>query len=210
VKACKFEDKTGDGLTNDDTPIAGWTVYLTKNGIVQATAPTGADGCYTWTNLGPVPGGYYGVSEEVRDGWTPISETSYNFESPPKSGAAYSFTFVNKAAFVPNGTIVIVNDAVPNNAQDFTFNLNNNSTISQNFQLDDDSDPTLPNSQTFSVPPGTWSVSEFDIPATWRVTSLVCVDPTNNTTVDLSTATAAINLAPSETVTCTFTNAMYL
>ena len=30
---------------------------------------------------------------------------------------------------IPNGTIVIVKDAVPNDAQDFSFNLNNNSTI---------------------------------------------------------------------------------
>ena len=107
---------------------------------------------------------------------------------------------------VPNGTIVIVKDAVPNDAQDFSFNLNNNSTISQNFSLDDDSDPTLPNSQTFSVPPGTWTASELNIPAGWTLTDLVCVDPTSNTTVDLGSATATINLASSETVTCTFTD----
>jgi hypothetical protein len=95
VEACKFDDKTGDGLTDDDTPIAGWTVKLTKNGIVQDTQPTGANGCYEWTNLGPVPGGYYDVSEVVPPGWTPTSPTSHDFESPPMSGASYSFTFTN-------------------------------------------------------------------------------------------------------------------
>jgi hypothetical protein len=108
---------------------------------------------------------------------------------------------------VPNGTIVIVKDAVPNNAQDFSFSLNNSTnTINQNFSLDDDSDATLPNSQTFSVPPGTWAASELNIPSGWSLTNLVCVDPTNNTTVSLAGAKATINLASNETVTCTFTN----
>ena len=111
------------------------------------------------------------------------------------------------SAVVPNGTIVIVKDAVPNDAQDFNFNLTNGTTINQNFQLDDDSDATLPNSQTFSVPPGTWSASEvFPLPATWALTNLVCVDPTSNTTVNVGTGIASINLASAETVSCTFTN----
>jgi hypothetical protein len=38
----------------------------------------------------------------------------------------------------------------------------------------------------------------------WDFTSLVCVDPTSNTTV--SGAVATINLASNETVTCTYTN----
>jgi hypothetical protein len=96
VTACKLRDTDGDlATTNDQTPIAGWTVKLTKNGVVQDTQQTGADGCYTWTNLGPVPGGYYDVSEVVPPGWMPLTPTSYDFESPPHSGASYSFTFVN-------------------------------------------------------------------------------------------------------------------
>ncbi len=62
--------------------------------------------------------------------------------------------------------------------QDFSFNLNNNSTITQDFSLDDDADATLPNSQTFSVPPGMWYATELlPLPAGWSLTSLVCVDP---------------------------------
>ena len=45
---------------------------------------------------------------------------------------------------------------MPNDAQDFSFNLTTSGTINQNFSLDDDADATLPSSQTFSVPPGTW------------------------------------------------------
>ncbi len=109
-------------------------------------------------------------------------------------------------AVTPNGTIVIVKDAVPNDAQDFSFNLTNGGTISQNFALDDDADPTLPNSQIFSVPPGIWTASELNIPSGWTLTNLVCVDPSNNTTVNLGAGTATINLASVEAVTCTFTD----
>jgi hypothetical protein len=74
---------------------------------------------------------------------------------------------------------------------EISFNLNNNSTIDLNFSLDDDSDPTLPNSQTFSVPPGMWTASESMPPPTgWSLTGLVCVDPSSNTTVNLSTGIA--------------------
>jgi hypothetical protein len=96
VTACKYEDKTGDGLTDDDTPISGWTVHLTIDGEIEKTQVTGDDGCYTWTDLGPLPAGsYYDVEEDVPAGWTPTSDTSHDFESPPQSGASYTFTFTN-------------------------------------------------------------------------------------------------------------------
>ncbi len=107
--------------------------------------------------------------------------------------------------YIPNGSIVIVKDVVPNTALDFNFNINNVGTISQNFLLDDDSDATLPNSQSFSVPPGTWYVSELNVPSTYGL-GISCVDPTNNSSVSGSQATIA--LASGETVTCTFTNTL--
>ncbi len=112
---------------------------------------------------------------------------------------------MQSGAIIPNGTITIVKDTDPNDAQDFNFNLAN-AVISQNFTLDDDGDATLPNSQTFSVSPGIWNASELNILSGWSVTNIVCVDPTNNTTVDLSGGTASINLASLKTITCTFTN----
>ena len=64
-----------------------------------------------------------------------------------------------------------------------------------------------PNSYTFDVPPGTWYAKELTpLPTGWTLTNLVCVDPTSNTTVDLATGTATINLASLETVTCTYTD----
>ena len=94
VKACKYEDKDGDG--GKDTPIAGWKVFLTESGIVVDDQVTGTDGCYTWTDLGPLPDGYYDVEEETRDGWTATSPTEVEFTpGPPQSGFAYTADFTN-------------------------------------------------------------------------------------------------------------------
>lgn len=117
----------------------------------------------------------------------------------------------NVVSQIPNGTIVIVKDAVPNDAQDFSFNVNNGGTISQNFSLDDDGDATLPNSQTFSVPPGTWTAAELNIPSGWSLTNLACsVSGTNGSTYQVSGANAVITLlsgvSSGDTVTCTYTN----
>jgi hypothetical protein len=96
VEACKVEDADGDVATTDDqTPIALWTVYLTIDGVVEDTQLTEADGCYTWENLGPLAAGsYYDVEEDVPIGWTALTATSHDFD-PPVSGESYSFTFIN-------------------------------------------------------------------------------------------------------------------
>ena len=113
------------------------------------------------------------------------------------------------SAVVINGRVVIVKDAVPNDEQDFDFSL----TGQPNFNLDDDDDLTLPNSRTFFVPPGEYSAQELNIPSDWTLSDIVCVDPTNNSTVNVEAATASINVAPAgqgdtsaELVECTFTN----
>lgn len=53
------------------------------------------------------------------------------------------------------------------------------------------------------VAPGTYTVTE-SVPVGWDLTGLSCSDPTNDTSV--SAATATINLAAGENVTCTFTD----
>jgi hypothetical protein len=98
VTACKLKDIDGYLATTDDqSPAPGWPVYLTITGVRQEpTQYTGPDGCYTWEDLGPLPaGGYYDVGEDPQPGWIALTDTYHEFESPPQSGASYSFTFVN-------------------------------------------------------------------------------------------------------------------
>ena len=101
------------------------------------------------------------------------------------------------------GSIVIVKDAVPNDAQDFAFT--SNITGSTTFSLDDDADPTLSNTKTISVAPGTYTVTEGTTSG-WDLTGLSCVDPTSNSSGVIGTGVATINVAAGETVTCTYTN----
>jgi protocatechuate 3,4-dioxygenase beta subunit len=61
ISGTKYKDLTGNGLTSDDTPLAGTTIYidLNNNGSLNAGEPfttTAADGSYSFGNL--LPGTY--------------------------------------------------------------------------------------------------------------------------------------------------------
>jgi hypothetical protein len=90
-----------------------------------------------------------------------------------------------------------VKDAIPDDPQNFSFTAGGGLSPAS-FQLDDDSDPALSNSRTFAnLTPGSgYSVSEA-LPSGWSQVSAACGDgsPVSN-----------IDLAPGETVTCTFVN----
>jgi len=117
-----------------------------------------------------------------------------------------------------NGTIVIVKNAVPDDAQDFNFNLTDGVLFNQDFSLDDDTNSTLPNSMSFSLPAGTYVASEIlPVPVGWVYTNLVCSvsgSTGSSFTVDLENAKATITLVTafttSDTVTCTYTDTMGL
>jgi hypothetical protein len=94
---------------------------------------------------------------------------------------------IQTGAILQQGTITIAKDAVPDDAQDFSF-----SGDLGNFSLDDDADGTLPNSTDFvGVSPGTYSVTET-LPSGWDVTDITCVDPTSNSSGDTGTGAATI------------------
>ena len=146
-----------------------------------------------------------------------ISGSPYHVALDAVDGAAVGQrdNQMQSGAVPVNGTIVIVKDAVPNDAQDFSFNITNGTTFSQNFTLDDDAgaDNIYPNSMSFSLPAGTYTASELNIPGGWTLTNLVCqVSGANGSTtsVNLAGGQATINLqtsfSSSDTVTCTFTD----
>lgn len=69
ISGTKFTDITGNGFSADDTPLAGVTINLYKNGgtAAFATTTTDANGSYSFSNLGP---GTYSVQEVVPAGST--------------------------------------------------------------------------------------------------------------------------------------------
>ncbi len=97
---------------------------------------------------------------------------------------------------INNGSITIVKDAVPNDAQDFAFTTTG--TGLSNFSLDDDGETTiLSNTKVFSsLSVGTYSISEGAVTG-WTSDGGVCSD---------ESPVSAIDLSAGENVTCTFTN----
>ena len=96
------------------------------------------------------------------------------------------------------GRVIVVKDAQPNDAQDFSFTAGGGLAPSS-FHLDDDGDNTnaLSNTRTFIVTPGSgYSLSET-APSGWLLDSATCSDGSPVSNIDVSAT---------ETVTCTFTN----
>ncbi len=93
VTACKERDVDGE-LGGETKPVAGWPVSLTKEGEVVEEQLTGADGCYTWTDL--KPGSSYDVHEGTKAGWEVLVGPDHVWPwQDASSGNSLSFTFVN-------------------------------------------------------------------------------------------------------------------
>ena len=103
----------------------------------------------------------------------------------------------------PTGSITIVKVA----ASAATFNFTSSIPGTTNFTLTTGGGSA---SRTFTnLNPGTYTVSEVNLPLHWALTSLTCVGDTGGTptTVNLSARSASIGLDGGEAITCTFTNA---
>ena len=94
VTACVVEDEDGDVETTDDrSPLPGWTVYLTIDGVrEEAGRITDESGCARWANLAPDE--MYGVEQVLQAGWLPLGDSSHNF-GVAVAGVVYTHTFVN-------------------------------------------------------------------------------------------------------------------
>ena len=186
--------------------------FTTTGGLTPATfdLDDDADGTLSntqsFTNVTP---GAYTVTETAVSGYTTTlscvdpdngtTTASSTANIDLDAGETVTCTFTNTAQ---PGTIVIIKDTVPDGPQDFSFTATGGLTPAT-FDLDDDADGTLSNTQTFNnVASGAYSVTEAATAG--YTTTLSCVDPSGGTTTAGSSAN--IDLAPGETVTCTFTN----
>ncbi len=138
---------------------------------------------------GPLAHGTYAVSESVPAGWDLTSATCDDGSDPGaislQPGETVTCTFEN----TKRGYIIV--DKVTDPAGDpqlFDFNPN----YADPFALADLSDPHM----SGPLVHGTYAVSE-SVPAGWDLTSATCDDGSDP---------GAIDLAPGETVTCTFEN----
>lgn len=120
------------------------------------------------------------------------------------TGSVYQGTACCGVIAALPGSITIVKDAQPNDAQDFTFTPSV-ATIPV-FQLDDDpTNNSLANSKTITnLPAGSYSFTE-GLVSGWNLASIVCT-PSSGTITNIPARTATINLAAGAHVTCRFTN----
>jgi hypothetical protein len=148
--------------------------------------------------------GTYSSTEIVPAGW---SLTSIVCSDANSSGNANTATFVLEAGetvtctFTDTRRAKIVVDKVTapgGDPTEFTFTPSGFNGDAP-FMLADNTAPF----ESVALLPGSYSVTET-VPAGWDLTAIVCDD--GNSTVNLGTATATINLEAGETVTCTFTD----
>ena len=196
---CTFTNtKRGHIIVDKVTEPGGDTQSFTFN-----TTGTGYSGFSLTDAAAPndqsLAPGSYSVSEAAVAGWDLTGATcaknggtaaAYTGGSNIvlAAGDTVRCTFTN----TKRGSITITKDAIPNDAQDFSFTGGLGA-----FSLDDDADPTLPNSMTFSnLVPNTYSVSEGAV-AGWDLTGATCSD---------GSPVGAISLQAGESITCVFTN----
>jgi len=126
----------------------------------------------------------------------------------PTAGEDITCTFTNdEDVIAADGRITIIKDAVPDDAQDFTFELGSVLLATPTlFTLDDDADATLLNTETFNgLAPGTYSVTETNIPAGWSLGSIDCTGQ-GSANATTNAESVDIILAAGDDITCTFTN----
>ncbi len=104
------------------------------------------------------------------------------------------------ASAVDAGEITVTKVADPADGTDFSFTIAGEDSVT--FGLDVDGDATLPDTVTYRVAPGSWSVTENALPEGWNLTSLVCT----GTTPTYDGATATFPVADDDAITCTFTD----
>ncbi len=148
----------------------------------------------TFSNVPPGTG--YSVSQAVPAGWDESSAICSDGSLPSNiqiaPGESVTCTITNKK----RGQLVVVQDTVPNDAQDFSFTAGGGLSPTS-FALDDDSNGTLSNTATFTnvAARSGYSISQ-SVPAGWNA------DATCNDGSPISN----IDIGPAETVTCTFVN----
>ncbi len=193
-------------LTGPPGPyLIGAPVTLTATGNPGSSA-----GLWTYSfSATPACGTFNPVTIGPTDQKTVTTEFSPTVETPSCTLEVTLTTASGRTAkasitrAIQGAQIVIVKDAVPDDPQDFSFSTTGG-LVPATFTLDDDLDPTLPNTQTFTgLAPGTYTVTEADPSPGFLLTAINC---TAGGSGDVPSRTATITLTPGATVTCTFVN----
>ncbi|MDD1652190.1 MAG: hypothetical protein LUO86_04060 [Methanomicrobiales archaeon] len=209
VLTAMVTDQQGDPLPGVDVVFGTDVGSFSDSSIVkQVTVTTGPDGKASVTLYDLLDGQTATVTASATGNYGSLLYDPANSRQSVTTITLLPMSVTDSSSVsctpTPKGKIIIIKDAVPDDAQDFAFTTTGG-LVPPAFSMDDDADPTLPNQKVFDpVPAGTYTVTEtLPLPADWEFTTLNCVgDPD----IQYSGATATIDLDGGETVTCTFTN----
>jgi hypothetical protein len=234
TKVCTFTNTQSGGITivKDATPEDGTDFSFTATGtgvsnfVLDDDADNTRSNTQAFTALGP---GSRTISENAVAGWTVTNITCTGATSSTvtmgadndfdagetavsitlAAGENVSCTFEN----TKNGSITIVKNALPDDAQDFTYTASGTGVTG--FTLDDDGagGSATPSSQAFNnLLPGSRTISE-GAASGWTITNINCTGNTSSTVTIGGTGgfnagdnAVTIDLAAGESITCTFTN----
>lgn len=205
----------GENVTCTYTDTKRASITVVKNtvggdGTFSFGSPAGAfqistSGGTGQVVLGNLVPGSYSVTESVPAGWdltnlacvdpsggTTTAGPTASIGLAAGENVTCTFTDTRRGAIVVRKQVL---------GTDATFNF----TGSQAFSIATQGGAGEDNSTFASIAPGTYTITESAL-AHYSLTGLTCADPTNDSTTNLGTLTATVNVAAGETVICTFTN----
>ena len=209
--ACTYTDTKRGSITIVKNTVGGDGTFDfggDRSFQIVTSSGTGQDA----TTFAAVVPGTYVVTESVPTGWSLTGLTCSNSSVVDRTtatatvsvaaGEQVTCTFTDTRL----GTITITKRIGGDETEPFHFTVPTSLDPAGSFTLTPPIDVTTESRVFQNVAPGSYTVAESPIPTGWILSSIVCVDPTNNTTIDLPGGSATINLAAGESVECTFEN----
>ncbi|NTW89289.1 MAG: VWA domain-containing protein [Candidatus Moranbacteria bacterium] len=201
LKAVKVIDDGSDLRKWKFSLDNGTPVSADSRGMVDFGQVTTID---THTIVESGPSGYKTASIQCSPTGGSVDLTNGSATTTVEKGKTTVCTFSNE---INKGTITIIKDAAPDDAQDFTFVATGKNVTG--FTLDDDGDNANDhsNTRTFTTLfPGTYAFTEGGVGG-WDLTGLTCDETgAKNSTTSVGSRKATLKLDPGETITCTFVN----
>ncbi len=195
------------GAVNSTDVVAGFSnsdattdVFAPGVSIVASRVGGGTVALSGTSMAAPHVAGCVALLIESGDATTPNAiETRVETSGVQVTDATNGLSFPRLDCAPAGGTIIIRKSTTPAGRTGFSFT--DDITAPNSFTLDDGQSKTFDD-----VTPGTYAVTEGAPGSFMSLTGISCTDPTSNSSVNLGTRTATINVAANETVDCTFTN----